>query len=260
MQFSDNWFDIEKIDDQTFAISEHGHWEDFNAYLLLSGTEALLIDTGLGVGNIKEVCEHLTTNKIKVLTTHTHWDHIGGHRLFDEIYVHEAEVDWLVNGVPDHIHAEIDSLKPSYFTKPMPEGFVLENYQRFQGKPSRVLTDGEVLQLGDRSLEILHTPGHSPGHICIWEEKSGYLFSGDLLYQGTLFLFFESTDPLTFAKSVNRIASIEGIKRIFPSHNQFGFDASFINRVQQALESLQANNDLAHGTGVHEFEDFSIKL
>ena len=260
MQSSDNWFDIEKIDDETFAISEHGHWEDFNAYLIISGAEACLIDTGMGVGNIKEVCEKLTKNKIKVITTHTHWDHIGGHQHFDEIYVHQAEVDWLVNGVPESIHTAIDSLKLEYFTKPTPKDFVLENYKRFQGQPSRILTDGDIIKVGDRRLEVLHTPGHSPGHICIWEKDKGYLFSGDLLYKGTLFIFFESTDPLVFAESVNKISTLKGIECIFPSHNQFGFDATLINRVKRALEKLQANNQLNHGTGVHQFEDFSIRL
>lgn len=260
MQSKDNWFDIEKIDPQTFAISEHGHWEDFNAYLLLSGTEACLIDTGMGVGNIKQVCEQLTEHEIKVITTHTHWDHIGGHQHFDEIYVHEAEVDWLLNGVPDTIHAAIDSLKAEYFTKPTPQDFVLEDYQRFQGTASRVLKDGDTIKVGDRSLEVLHTPGHSPGHICIWEKERGYFFSGDLLYKGTLFVFFESTNPVQFAESINRISTVEGIKKIFPSHNQFGFEPVFIVEVKQALEQLKMNEQLKHGTGVHEFGDFRIKL
>ncbi|MEM6379729.1 MAG: MBL fold metallo-hydrolase, partial [Bacteroidota bacterium] len=256
MPISDNWFVVEKIDDQTFVIKEPGHWEKFNAYLLISGTDACLIDTGLGVGNIKELCRQLTDNEIKVITTHTHWDHIGGHRHFSEIYVHEAEVDWMLNGVPAAIHSAINSLKPDHFTKPTPVGFDLETYQVFQGQPKHILQDQDIIKIGDRTLEILHTPGHSPGHICIWEADRGYLFSGDLLYKGTLYLFFESTDPLLFTKSIDRIADLEDVERIFPSHNEPGFSPAIIGRVQSALEILKTKGQLHHGAGLFEFSDF----
>ena len=71
-----DWFTVEMIDKDTFAISEYKHWEETHCYLL-SGTEkAVLIDTGLGVANIKEIVDSLTTLPVLVVTTHVHWDHI----------------------------------------------------------------------------------------------------------------------------------------------------------------------------------------
>ena len=84
------WFTIEKIDTQTFAISEYQHYEETHCYLLCGQNKAALIDTGLGVSNIKRVVDSLTTLPVTVLTTHVHWDHIGGHGFFDRIAVHEA--------------------------------------------------------------------------------------------------------------------------------------------------------------------------
>ena len=51
---------------------------------------------------------------------------------------------------------------------------------------TRLLADGEVIDLGDRHLTVIHTPGHSPGSIALWEEASGTLFSGDAVYDGEL--------------------------------------------------------------------------
>ncbi len=68
---------------------------------MLFGTErAILIDTGLGIANIKNVVNNLTELPIAVVTTHAHWDHIGGHKYFPDFQVHSAEMDWLNGKFP----------------------------------------------------------------------------------------------------------------------------------------------------------------
>ena len=91
----DNWFTIEQIDRDTFSISEYKHWEETHCYLLCGEKYAILIDTGLGVSNIRKIVDSLTKLPVMTVTTHVHWDHIGGHKYFDNIAVHEAEKDWL---------------------------------------------------------------------------------------------------------------------------------------------------------------------
>ena len=91
----DNWFTTEIIDKDTFVISEYKHWEETHCYLLCGTEKAVLIDTGLGAANIKKVVDSLTSLPVIVITTHIHWDHIGGHKYFNTIAVHEAEKDWL---------------------------------------------------------------------------------------------------------------------------------------------------------------------
>ena len=81
----DDWFTIEEIDNDTFAISEYKHWEETHCYLLCGTKKAILIDTGLGISNIRSVVECLTTLPVMAVTTHVHWDHIGGHRYFSDI-------------------------------------------------------------------------------------------------------------------------------------------------------------------------------
>ena len=84
----DNWFTIEQIDRDTFSISEYKHWEETHCYLLCGEKYAILIDTGLGVSNIRKIVDSLTKLPVMTVTTHVHWDHIGGHKYFDNIAVH----------------------------------------------------------------------------------------------------------------------------------------------------------------------------
>lgn len=89
------WFTVERMDDDTFALSEYRHWEETHSYLLLGRDRALLLDTGLGVGGLRREVEALTDRPVTVTLTHVHWDHIGGCGQFEPPAVHAAEADWL---------------------------------------------------------------------------------------------------------------------------------------------------------------------
>lgn len=81
-----------------------------------------------------------------------------------------------------------------------------------------MLRDGDRIELGGRTLEVRHTPGHSPGHMCFWEAERGYLFSGDLVYRGTLFACYPSTDPEEYLSSLERTACLP-MERLLPAHH-----------------------------------------
>ncbi len=131
MKHIDNWFTVEAIDSMTYAISEYGHWENVHSYLVIGDKYAALIDTGIGIGNIKEVVDQLTSLPIKVITTHVHWDHIGNHGLFDEIYVHELAKDWLLRGIPGLPIEVIRRDVSRDITKSLPKGFNFDEYEPF---------------------------------------------------------------------------------------------------------------------------------
>lgn len=154
----DNWFTIEQIDRDTFSISEYKHWEETHCYLLCGEKYAVLIDTGLGVSNIRKIVDSLTELPVVAVTTHVHWDHIGGHKYFDNIAVHEAEKDWLSVRFPIPLQVVKNNLTrlPCDF----PKDFDINAYQIFQGMPQRILHDGDFLNLGEREIQVIHTPGH----------------------------------------------------------------------------------------------------
>jgi glyoxylase-like metal-dependent hydrolase (beta-lactamase superfamily II) len=257
---NNHWFTITTIDAQTYAISECGHWEKVHCYLFIGDKQAALIDTGTGIGKIRPIVEQLTSLPVIVITTHVHWDHIGGHREFGEIAVHEGDRVWLENGLPIPLSVMRQMLIKHPFTRPAPSEFSLESWSPFVGAATLVVEDNHAFNLGGRTLQALHTPGHSPGHLCIWEEEKGYLVTGDLLYEGTLFAFYESTDPVQYAASVARLHDLIGITRLLPGHNNLDITVNLLDEAHKAFQSLKHNELLRHGSGEHQFKHVSIRL
>jgi len=122
------------------------------------------------------------------------------------------------------------------------------------------LVDSEVIDLGKRKLQVIHPPGHSPGHICLYEAERGYLFSGDLLYKGTLFAYYPSTDPIDFYNSIVRISEINDLELILSGHHELGMDKCFLKAVREAFEDLKNKGLLHHGSGLHAYGVFQIRL
>jgi len=259
-RFSQEWFTIEEIDHETIAISEYGHWEQTHAYLFIGKETAALIDTGTGIGNIKKEVEQLTDLPITVITTHCHWDHIGNHGHFDLIAIHADDQDWLEAGLPISSEFVKSELMKEPFSVDPPPDFSLDRYQVFTGKATNIFNDGDQIDLGNRKLEILHTPGHSPGHICVYEEDKGYLATGDILYEGTVYAHYPSTDPVALANSVHRLANLPGVKKILPGHNRINIPVEYLGKFDSLCNDIERNGALKHGTGLHNTEGISLLL
>ena len=261
VEIIDSWFTVNQLDHTTFAISEYGHWEKVHSYLLIGEEKAALIDTGLGIDNIKRITDQLTNLPIIVLTTHVHWDHIGSHGEFKNIYVHKDEEDWLVNGIKKLPIEQIRKDVSRDITIPTPETFNPETYKPFQGNPTGLLNDGDEIDIGNRKLTIYHTPGHSPGHISILDNSRGYLFTGDLLYDETpVYAFFPTTNPVDLVQSLEKIADIPNVTKIYGGHNTIGLDAKILEEVKNAVEELNAKDAVKFGTGIHKFKGFSVQF
>ncbi|MCU5331643.1 MBL fold metallo-hydrolase [Bacillus wiedmannii] len=261
VKIKDSWFTVNQIDNTTFAISEYGHWEQVHSYLLIGEEKAALIDTGLGIDNIKRITDQLTNLPIIVLTTHVHWDHIGSHGEFKNIYVHKDEEDWLVNGIKKLSIEQIRKDVSRDITIPTPKTFNPDTYKPFQGNPTGLLNDGDEIEIGNRKLTIYHTPGHSPGHISILDNSKGYLFTGDLLYDETpVYAFFPTTNPMDLTQSLKKISKIPNVTKIYGGHNTIGLDASLLQEVGNAVEELKEKDQVRFGTGIHKFKGFSLQF
>ena len=251
-----DWFTIDKIDESTYIISEYHHWEETHCYLLIGSERALLIDTGLGICNIHEQMRKLTDKPVTAVATHIHWDHIGGHKYFPNFYTHKTELDWLNGKFPLPLQAVKNMVADRC---ELPESFDISEYEIFRGEPSRVLEDGDTIDLGERTIRVLHTPGHSPGHLCFWEAERGYLFSGDLVYKGTLFANYPSTDPQSYLISLEKIAVLSA-KRIFPGHHSLDIHPEIVIRMRDAFRALNVERKLRHGSGTYNYGDWAVML
>ena len=131
-----DWFTIDQVDKETFIISEYRHWEETHCYLLNGSEYSLLIDTGLGICNIYDEVIDLTNKHVAAVATHIHWDHIGGHKYFPDFYAHEDELNWLSGEFP----LTMEQIKEMVVDRcDLPEGYDVNNYEFFQGTPTRVL-------------------------------------------------------------------------------------------------------------------------
>ncbi len=251
-----DWFTIEQIDAQTFVLSEYRHWEETHCYLLNGSEQSLLIDTGLGICNIYDQVTRLTDKPITAVATHVHWDHIGGHKFFPDFYAHGEELNWLCGEFP----LTIEQIKSMVVDRcALPEGFDVDQYEFFQGRPTKLLKDKDTINIGGRFVQTLHTPGHSPGHMCFWEKERSYLFTGDLVYKDTLFAYFPSTEPEAYRTSIERVSALP-VKRLFPAHHTLNIQPEILVRMRDAFRQLKAEGKLHHGSGLFDYGDWALWL
>lgn len=231
-----HWFTVDRIDKDTWMISEYRHPEETHCYLLNGSRRSMLIDTGLGICNIYKEVRKLTDQHVTAVATHIHWDHIGGHRYFPDFYVQREEVKWLSGEFP----LTVEMIRKMVVDRcDLPEAYDVGTYELFQGKPTGILKDKEEIDLGGRLIEVLHTPGHSPGHMCFWEKERRYLFTGDLVYKGTLFANYPSTNPEDYLESLEKIAALP-VEKLFPGHHSPDIRLEVVVEMRDVFRSMKA--------------------
>ena len=171
---------------------------------------------------MREAARHLLDKKVTAVATHTHTDHVGNHHEFEHTLVHELEADELrsprdrgtllasVMGAE-----EIAKLaKAGYpFDGDLITALPIADYDmasyRLQDAPvTEIVTEGDVVDIGNRHFEVLHLPGHSPGSIGLWEAKTGTLFSGDAIYDGPLLDEIDGADIPTYVRTMKRLRDL----------------------------------------------------
>lgn len=168
-------YQVSEIAKNTWVINEAG----MTAMFLLKGNKrALLIDTGVGMTDLKKLISWLTPLPYDVVLTHGHQDHIGGAAQFEEVYIHEKDAANLRPIDYDSIAEYVELLKNCG------SGDVYNcscaDIRRIEKMPKLLpLKEGMVFELGNRSIEVIETPGHTPGGCCFLDRKERILFSGD---------------------------------------------------------------------------------
>lgn len=266
-----SWFATKELEPGLWLLSEPVH---VNSYLVVGTRRAILFDTGLGIANIRRVVEGVTDLDVLVVNSHYHFDHVGGNVLFDEIAIHEAGVEALQGPVPTEwlagylefanemlekfqIFRELDQnffflLEPEHMARPLPEEFDRAAWTIAPTIPTQLLRDGDELDIGGRSLQVLHAPGHTPDAICLLDDASGALLAGDVLSTGPIYSQLPDSDVEAFARSTRRLADefAEPVRTIYPAHFLRFADRAFLEEVADGFESL-----LAGGLGPRPSKD-----
>ncbi|RWM15394.1 MAG: MBL fold metallo-hydrolase [Mesorhizobium sp.] len=181
-----NWYETIRMGDGVTLIHEPWIKPFFrcNIWHVRGRDRDLLFDTGLGHFSLRRLVPLVTERKIICVASHTHFDHIGCHHEFPDRCVHAAEAEILAD--PRNEWTVADRYATDAMFEGMPEGWDATRYRIQPAPAGRLLGEGDFVDLGDRSFEVIHTPGHSPGGIAIYERKTGILLSGDIVYDGPL--------------------------------------------------------------------------
>lgn len=192
--------EVKCIGEGTWSFEETGV-----RFFLLTGTErALLIDSGRQTHNAKELAEELTTLPLSLLNTHADPDHLGSNEEFDCFYMSPAECS---------------------------------NYYNSQKRTGTIIPigEGDIIDLGERPLRIIETPGHTPGSIAILDEKNRWIFTGDPVQDGNIYMFGVQRELHAYRHSLLKLQKyVECFDKIYPSHGTCPVKPSLIMELYEA--------------------------
>jgi glyoxylase-like metal-dependent hydrolase (beta-lactamase superfamily II) len=235
------WFDVYKLGEGTYAIYEPNQFEEAICYLVEGSERAVLIDAGTGVGDIRVVLNDLTDLPVSVVLTHEHYDHVGQAYRFDEVAAFEDSASlWTLREGRDNPSLQL-YLTDEYLWKPVPEGFDPMEWIIPSLVPTELLHDGDLIDLGDRELEVIYTPGHSPGSVCLLDRANRMLWTGDLFFPGPLYAFGPDVDLEVYVESIDKIAAmIDEYDYVLSGHNDPWVPSEVIPRVGDAFRTILA--------------------
>jgi glyoxylase-like metal-dependent hydrolase (beta-lactamase superfamily II) len=235
-----DWFEVWDIDEGVFALYEPKQWQEKVSYLIVGTERALLFDTGMGIGSISAVVEQLTDLPITVLNSDTHPDHTGGNAEFTSVLA--MDTDFTRERTNGYRNEQVrGELAAEALCESVPVHVSEDDYQVRAWSASQFVADGHVIDLGGRTLEIVAIPGHTPDAIALFEPASGYFWTGDSFYEGTIWLFFPETDLASYARSVERMADlVPQITRVLPAHNAPIADPVRLTELRDAFNAIQS--------------------
>ncbi len=161
---------------------------------------AIIIDAPLG---ITEIALKNPYHFEKVILTHSHWDHILDLSVLKKklnlpVYLHEADADNIRNPGSDGLGRNFP------FEPVQPDGY---------------LQEGDRITVGEISMQVIHTPGHTPGGICLYIEKESSLISGDTLFCGCMGrIDLPTGDPEAMWRSLKKLAKLPSGTVVYPGH------------------------------------------
>ncbi len=164
----------------------------------------MLVDSGMGVVSLRDWVPLVTERALTAVASHTHFDHIGCHHEFADRAVHRAEAAILAAPTRAATLAE-PYVTDDIFDRLPPLPYASTTYAVRHAPATRILEDGDVIDPGGRRFEVIHTPGHSPGGIALWEAATGILFSGDIVYDGPLIEDTYHADAGDYYRSMVRL-------------------------------------------------------
>ncbi|MEM9223367.1 MAG: MBL fold metallo-hydrolase [Pseudomonadota bacterium] len=225
LRCADPWFAVEWLPAGIVRI-----WEPHvnrllraNMFLIAGADRILLVDAGMGIASLKNFIAPLVDRPLTLLLTHSHVDHVGSAAEFaGDILIHpsEAEIiktspDWSLS-YQNESEERKKALQASGFDTngaliaALPHAsFDAAGWKIAPAEATGTIDEGDVIDLGDRRLTVLHLPGHTPGSVALFEEEKGILIGGDAIYDGLIIDTLPESDPKIYCKSMERLKTLD---------------------------------------------------
>jgi glyoxylase-like metal-dependent hydrolase (beta-lactamase superfamily II) len=213
-----SWYETRSFSQGITLISEShvAPWMRCNMWHVRGRDRDLLIDSGMGLRPLKAEIAFLRQRSVISVSTHCHFDHIGGAHEFKTRLGHRSEIE--VHESPNLDNTCARAWIGGEILTALPHnGYRLEHYKIASAPLTGYLDDGDLLDTGDRCFKVFHLPGHSPGSIALYEAASKTLFSGDVIYDGALIDNAWHSDPELYRESLNRLREL-AVETIHAGH------------------------------------------
>lgn len=192
---------LKKISSGVYSLEQ----EMVRSFLIVGTQRAMLLDTGAEPCDILGLIRSVTQLPLIVLHTHGDGDHTANDDKFTDIYAHPDEFPIIRRFRPEltaHLHP---------------------------------ITGASSFDLGGRILQVVETPGHTPGSICLLDRQGRILFSGDTLSYGPVFLFGDHRDIHTYRQTLTKLMNL-GFDTIYPCHNSCPVSLTVIPALMAAVD------------------------
>ncbi len=186
--FKNDDVEIRQLDEHTWHGNGHLVYNE-SIYLIEGETSAILLDAGTRIPGLRKIVEGIVRKPVTLIATHVHGDHTGS-------AVNEWDSIWI--NAADEVN-------------------VPSNMKGYKGK-KLYLTDGQVFDLGGRSIEVVFTPGHTPGSTTFLDRQAGYGFSSDAFGSGNLLVFTDLSTEIATCQRLTRFIEKYGIRYLYPGH------------------------------------------
>ena len=195
--------EVIKINENTYRVEDGG----VRFYIFCGTEKAALIDSGMNTPDARQIAEGVTKLPLILINTHADRDHVSGNDAFESFYMSPAE-----------------------------EG----NYREHNGKAAFIpVKEGDKIDLGGRTLEIIDIPGHTPGSIAILDEANRVLVSGDSVQNSNIFMFGEKRNLSQFIESMDPLAAYEGrYDEVYPMHGDFPQKPDLVGKLREGAQTI----------------------
>jgi glyoxylase-like metal-dependent hydrolase (beta-lactamase superfamily II) len=239
---SDDWFRVYESHPSVYSITEPFQIQESISHLIVGTKRAILFDTGAGLLSIKAVVKRITDLPITVINSHTHYDHVGNNWEFSDVLA--VDSIYTKANMAGFSHQRIaDDLYPAAFCKGVPKEVNLNTFTTKPWQVSRLIKDGEIIDLGGRKIKVLLTAGHTPDAVTLLDAENRLLFTGDSWYDGRLWMFVKETSIDDYQKSIAQLSLLETqVDFLFGGHNSARISSGPIQKLHKVLKEIISGN------------------